>query len=98
MLSRGICYILKKESKKIQSDRAFFRKDRNLNILNIYDTIKKQIPVNYTFNINTTFTIVDSIREKCYYYKCATEEDVHSLNSSDDICLSLRQILINGNI
>ena len=98
LLSRGICYILKKESKKIQSDRAFFRKDRNLNILNIYDTIKKQIPVNYTFNINTTFTIVDSIREKCYYYKCASDEDVQSLNSADDICLSLRHILINGNI
>jgi len=93
LLSRGICYILEKESKKIQLERTFFRKDRNLNLINIYDEIKKFIPVNYTFTMNTAFTIVDSIREKCYYYKFISEDDVCKINSSPDVCLALKNIL-----
>jgi hypothetical protein len=92
-MSRAISYILEKVSNEIKNERLFFRRDINSNILNSYDKIKHFIPVKYTFNINTTFTIIDSIRNKCYYYPLASPDEIYKLNSSNNICLTLKNIL-----
>ena len=93
LLSRSILFILDKENNKIQEIRNRYNY-KNTKLLDVYNKIQKilKTPFN-TFSKDSTFIIMNPFEKTCCHYKLTKDDDIHTLNMSNNVSSTLYNII-----